>query len=52
MTHHIAGIPDVKNAEGKRQQKYREKNVGPASSGSFIIDQQYNKYPQDNAAIY
>ena len=51
MIHHIACIANVKDAEGKSNQQDGKKNISPAFSRSFIIDQQYNKYPQDNAAI-
>jgi hypothetical protein len=51
MTHHITRIAEVKDAEGKCNQQHREKKVGSAFSRSFIIDQQYNKYPEDDTTI-
>ena len=51
MAHHISRVADVKDAEGERNKQYGEKKVGPAFPRSFIIDQQYNKYPKDNATI-
>ena len=51
MAHYIACVAEVKDAEGKCNQQHREKKVGSAFSRSFIIDQQYNKYPEDDTSI-
>ena len=51
MSHHLTGIPYMKDTEDKSGQQNREEQVGPAFPNSSIIKEKNDKYPKYEPSV-